>query len=147
MMKKHNSHILRSALSVLLAVSLLLGAVPAVFAANAGGAGSALQQLEISGINKLDNNAIINNFLQYLNGDVAFRLPEGVQEDDDISVIIRVDRPSLMDAYGRTDKTMSLQEYATTDEAKTVMDKIAARKQALLTLFDEQGIKYELGED
>ena len=79
MMKKHNSHILRSALSVLLAVSLLVGAVPAVFAANAGGAGSALQQLEISGINKLDNNAIINNFLQYLNGDVAFRLPEGVQ--------------------------------------------------------------------
>ena len=145
-MKKTNiSHILRAALSALLAVSLLVGAVPAVFAADA--AGNAPQRLELSGINKLDNNAILNNFLQYLNGDVAFRLPEGVQEDDDLSVIIRIDRPSLMDAYGRTDKTMSLQEYAVTDEAQAVLDKIAERKQALLTLFDEQGIKYELGED
>ena len=144
-MKKHDSHILRSVLSVLLAVSLLLGTVPAVFAA--GAAVNAPQRLELSGINKLDNNAILNNFLQYLNGDVAFRLPNGVKNDDDLSVIIRVDRPSLMDAYGRTDKTMSLQEYALTDEAKAVVDKIAERKQALLTLFDEQGIKYELGED
>ena len=145
MMKKQFSHILRSALSVLLAVSLLVGAVPAVFAADA--AVTSPQRVEISGINKLDNSAIINNFLQYLNGDVAFRLPDGVQEDDDLSVIIRVDRPSLMDAYGRTDKTMSLQEYAVTDEAKAVLDKIAARKEALLTLFDEQGVEYELGED
>ncbi len=146
MMKKHFSHILRSTMSVLLAVSLLVGTVPAVFAASDGSA-TAPQRLEVSGINKLDNNAIINNYLDYLNSNVAFRLPEGVKADDDISVIIRIDRPSLMDAYDRTDKTLSLQEYAVTDEAKAVLDKISARKEALLTLFDEQGIEYELGED
>ena len=76
-MKKTNiSHILRAALSALLAVSLLVGTVPVVLAAD-----SSASRLEISGINKLDNNAIINNYLQYLNGDVAFKLPEGVKED------------------------------------------------------------------
>ncbi len=145
MKTKHFSHILRSALSVLLAVSLLMGTVPVVFAADK--AAGSLPKLEISAINKLDNNAFINNYLDYLNSNVAFRLPNGVKEDDDISVIIRIDRPSLMDAYGRTDKTMSLQEYTLTDEATAVLEAIAARKQALLTLFGEQGIQYELGED
>ena len=145
MKKTHFSHILRSALSVLLAVSLLVGTVPAVFAA--GTAVGSVPRLEISAINKLDNNSILVNYLDYLNSNVAFRLPNGVKDDDDISVIIRIDRSSLMDAYGRTDKTMSLQEFAVSDEAKTVLDAISARKEALLTLFDEQGIEYELGED
>ena len=142
-MKKTNiSHILRAALSALLAVSLLVGTVPVVLAAD-----SSASRLEISGINKLDNNAILNNYLPYLNGDVAFKLPEGVKEDDDISVIVRVDRTSLMDAYGRTDKTMTLQEYIATEEAKAVVADIDARKAELLTLFKEQGIDYKLGED
>ena len=145
MKKTHFSHILRSALSVLLAVSLLVGTVPAVFAADT--AGNSASRLEISGINKLDKNSLMVNYLDYLNSNVAFKLPNGVKEDDDISVIIRVDRPSLMDAYGRTDKTMSLQEYAVTDEAKAVINKIEERKAQLLTLFDEQGVKYKLGED
>ena len=136
MKKTHFSHILRSALSVLLAVSLLVGTVPAVFAA--GTAAGSVPRLEISAINKLDNNSILVNYLDYLNSNVAFRLPNGVKDDDDISVIIRIDRSSLMDAYGRTDKTMSLQEFAVSDEAKTVLDAISARKEALLTLFDEQ---------
>ncbi len=146
MKKQHVSHILRSAMSVLLAVSLLVGTVPAVFAGAETG-GNTASRLEISAINKLDKNSILVNYTDFLNSNVAFRLPDGVQEDDEISVIIRVDRPSVMDAYDRTDKTMSLQEYAVTDEAKAVMDKIAARKEALLDLFTEQGVEYKLGED
>ncbi|MBR3779379.1 MAG: leucine-rich repeat protein [Clostridia bacterium] len=145
MKKTHFSHILRSALSVLLAVSLLMGTVPAVLAADT--AGSTASRLEISGINKLDKNSLSVNYLDYLNSNVAFKLPDGVKADDDISVIIRVDRTSVMDAYDRTDKTMSLQEYALTDEAKAVIAAIDARKAQLLTLLDEQGIEYQLGED
>ena len=144
MMKKQISHILRSAMSVLLAVSLLVGTVPAVFA-KADTAADSIQRLEISGINKLDSFRV--NYLDYLDSNVAFRLPDGVKDDDDISVIIRIDRPSLMDAYGRTDKTMSLQEYARTDEAQAVLDSIAERQEELLTLFTEQGVEYELGEE
>ena len=59
MKKTHLSHILRSVLSVLLAVSLLMGTVPAVFAAD--GAGGSVSRLEISGINKLDKNSLIVN--------------------------------------------------------------------------------------
>ena len=142
MKKTHLSHILRSAMSLLLAVSLLAGTVPAVFAAD-----TAVSRLEISGINKLDNNAFINNYLDYLNSDVAFRLPDGIKSDDEISVIVRVDRTSVMQAYDRTDKSMTLQQFIVSDEGKAIMDDIAARKSELLTLFDEQGIEYKLGED
>ena len=65
MKKQHFSHILRSAMSVLLAVSLLMGTVPAVFAAEV--AGGSLSRLEISGINKLDKNSLLVNYLDYLN--------------------------------------------------------------------------------
>ncbi|MBQ7088388.1 MAG: leucine-rich repeat protein [Clostridia bacterium] len=142
MKKTHLSHILRSAMSLLLAVSLLAGTVPAVFAAD-----TAVSRLEISGINKLDNNAFINNYLDYLNSDVAFRLPNGIRSDDEISVIVRVDRTSVMQAYDRTDKSVTLQQFLISDEGKAVTDAIAARKAELLTLFDEQGIEYKLGED
>ena len=143
MKKRRFSNILRSAMSLLLAVSLLMGMVPVVFAASKGAESSQVQ----SSINKLDNNAILNNYMQYLNGNVVFKLPEGITEDDDLSVIVRVDRTSVMEAYNRTDKALSLQEYLLTDEAKDVMDAIADRKAELLTLFDEQGVEYELGED
>ena len=142
MKKTHLSHILRSVMSLLLAACLLLGTIPVVLAAD-----TAATRLEVSGINKLDNNAILNNYLQYLNSDVAFRLPDGVEDDDELSLIVRVDRTSVMDAYGRSDQSMTLQEYAATDEAKVVVEQIAARKAELLTLFDEQGIEYTLGED
>ena len=71
------------------------------------------------------------DYQDYLNSEVAFQLPEGIAKDEEVSVIIRHDTPSVMDAYDKTDKTMSLQEFATTDEAAAVITRIRARQAAI----------------
>ena len=119
MNKKHTTQVLRSVLSVIAAVSLLVGMVPAVFAAGEK-ATTVGKQEEQALIQLLDDLKV--NYQQYLDSNVAFRLPDGIADDEEISVIIRHDAPSLMDAYDKTDKTMSLKEYAASDEAAVVLE-------------------------
>ena len=58
-------------------------------------------------------------------------LPEGVGDREEISVIITVDVPNLMDAYDAGDKTMSFTEYALeSDDAQTIKNEIAEKKEA-----------------
>ena len=141
MNKTHTTHILRSCLSLLLAVAMLVGMVPAVFAAE-DTAESTTQNSDIQLLEGLKYD-----YSDYLNSEVAFRLPDGIAEDEEISVIIRHDTPSLMDAYDQTDKTMSLREFTATAEADEVLDSIAARQEAILATLDEQGVEYTLGEE
>ena len=138
MKNRHLSKTLHGVLSMLAAVSIVLGAVPMVFAEEGPTQGDIL--------GKWDSSLRVD-YTDYLNSDVMFRLPSGVSSDEEVSVIIKIGEPSLMDAYDGTDKTMSLQEYATTKEAKAVTDKIAARKAEILSLLDEQGVEYTTGED
>ena len=140
LMKKTNfPKIFRSVLSLLAAVSLLLGMVPAVFAVDADAT------FQSGGINLLEGLNV--NYKDYLNSEVAFQLPDEIGKEEEISVIIRTDLPSVMDAYDATDKTMTLQEFAVTDEAQAVIDKIRARQAAILATLDEQGVEYKVGEE
>ena len=140
-MKKTNfPKMLRSAISLLAAVSMLLGTVPMVFAAEA----DALT-VQGSGINRLEGLNV--NYKDYLNSQVAFQLPDEIGKEEEISVIIRTDLPSVMDAYDATDKSMSLQEFATTDQAAAITEKIRARQAAILSTLDEQGVEYKVGEE
>jgi len=141
MKKTHTTHILRSCLSLLLAAVMLVSMVPAVLATD----GAAETTVQNGNIQLLDGLKF--DYSDYLNSEVAFRLPDGIAEDEEISVIIRHDVPSLMDAYDETDKTMSLKEYAATDEAAEVLRRIRTRQEAILTALDEQGVEYELGEE
>ena len=138
MKNRHLSKTLHGVLSMLAAVSIVLGAVPMVFAEEGPTQGDIL--------GKWDSSLRVD-YTDYLDSDVMFRLPSGIAADEDVSVIIKIGEPSLMDAYDGTDKTMSLQEYATTKEAKAVTDRIAARKAEILSLLDEQGVEYTTGED
>ena len=123
-MKKTNfPKFIRSALSLLAAVSLLLGTVPAVFAVEAD------PTFQSGSINRLENLKV--NYEDYLNSQVAFQLPDDIGKEEEISVIIRTDLPSVMDAYDATDKSMSLQEFATTDQAAAIIEKIRARQAAI----------------
>ena len=115
MKNKHTTQFLRSALSVAVAVALLVGTVPAVFAADTTAAVTQKEPL----IQLLDDLNV--NYQDYLNSDVAFRLPDGIAKDEEVSVIIRHDTPSVMDAYDKPDKTMSLQEFAASATAKLLM--------------------------
>lgn len=105
--------------------------------------GSALNS---SFVQKTDDYA--SNYSQYLNSSVMFQLPEGVDDSEEISVIVTVDATTVMDAYEGTDKTMSLAEYNSTSvEAENIRRKIAKDKAAVLKNLDTMNISYTLGEE
>ncbi|MBR6553826.1 MAG: S8 family serine peptidase, partial [Clostridia bacterium] len=88
------------------------------------------------------------DYEKYLNNSVMFPLPAGIKDDQEISVIVTVDTISLMDAYERTDKTMSFSEYIIkSEDAKGIRASIASEKSDVLSNLDESGVTYRLGEE
>ena len=88
------------------------------------------------------------DYSPYLDNSVMFALPEGIDDAEEISVIVTVDSVNLMDAYNGTDKTMSFADYATqSKEALSIRNKIASEKAEMLKALDEKGVAYKTGED
>ncbi len=128
----------RSALLVLVAVTLLFGviALPQAQAAT----------YTASAITKRDDVKV--DYSEYINSDVMHSLPESVGSDDEISVIITVDVPNLMDAYDAGDKTQAFAEYALdSQEAADIEAQIAREKARILAQLDALEISYTPGED
>ena len=102
---------------------------------------------QASYIEEIDNLTQLG-YEEYLDNSVMFALPEGVGDDEEISVIVSLDVVNIMDAYEGTDKTMSFKEFALeSDEAAKIEADIANEKQEILDKLDELGIDYSLGEN
>ncbi len=128
----------RSVLLVLIAATLVFGVIALPQAQAATYAASA--------ITKRDD--VMVNYADYINSDVLHPLPERVGSEDEISVIITVDVPNLMDTYDAGHKTMSFGQYALgSQEAMDIEARIAREKTRILGQLDEMGIAYTLGED
>ena len=78
------------------------------------------------------------------NESVIYKLPDTVEVDDDISIIIRTQSTTLLDAYDKSGKGLSFTEYALTPEAESVRKQIAYESNNLLGNLS--GINYKLGE-
>ncbi len=129
---------MKSALSVLMVLAIVFGSI-AIPKAQASGFGA-------SYIEKLNN--IATNYEKYLDNSVMFELPDGVSDDEDISVIVTVDVVNLMDAYNGSDKTMSLSDYVVnSSDAAKIRENIAHKKSQVLKSLDDNKIAYSEGED
>ena len=135
---------MRPVLAALLAMAMLIGMVP-VRGVKAAEVQS--DTLKASYIEKMENAPQVD-LEKYADSSVLFKLSDNVREDEEISVIITVDAPSLMDAYEGTDKTMSFAEYATaSEEAAAIEAQIASEKARILAVLEEQGIACTTGAD
>ncbi len=85
------------------------------------------------------------NIKDYFDSSAIYRLPDTVKADDRISVIVSLDNPAIIDAYNKTDKTLSVGEYALTDEAQAIRDRNGADRKAILAALDEKDIDYAAG--
>ena len=90
---------------------------------------------------------IDTNKEQYLNSSVMYKLPDTVKDTDDISIIIRTQSTSLLDAYEAGDMDMSFPEYAYSDEADRIAAGILDEKKEILSSVDGAEIDYTLGAD
>ena len=96
-------------------------------------------------IERLDGLQV--DYEKYLDNSVMYRLPDGVRDDEEISVIITTGEVCLMDAYEGTDKVMSFTDYALdSQDAQVLRASISADRQALTDKLDELGIAYTTGE-
>ena len=93
------------------------------------------------------NDGIYTDYKSYLDGSVVQALPSTVDKNETISVIVKLDTPSLLEAYNKTDKTMSFSDYVNTDEAAKIKANIKAEKDKYIASLTGSGIYYELGSD
>ena len=138
MKKRTHLHILQVAAVLTVVAALLTGLVMTPQADTA-------QQYIEPTFHRLDGLKV--DYEKYLDNSVMYRLPEGIRDDEEISVIITLDQVNLMDAYEGTDKVMSFTDYAlTSTDAQNLRASIAADRAALLEKLDAQGIGYSTGE-
>ncbi len=140
MMKTRLVKSIKGVLAYLMVLSFLMGSltVPVTFASSA--------DYTAAYVNQLDNVKV--DYTDYLNSSVMFELPEGVGDDEEISVIVTLDGVDIMEAYDNSNKTMSFTDYATvSDDAADIRADIAEAKAAFLAKLDKNGIAYTTGED
>ncbi len=89
-------------------------------------------------------NSVDTNYEQFLDGSVVQRLPDGVNDNDEISVIIMLDNPSLLDTFDKSG-SQSLIEYASSPEALALKEQISAEKAALVAALEEKGVAHSTG--
>ena len=133
MNKKRLTKLAQRVLVAVAAVTLLVCAVWTPQAEASGYRASYIKQ----------NNDLNVNYKDFLDGNVVKELPDTVGDDDTISVIVLLDVINIMDAYEKTDKTMSFQDYALfSEDAKDIQRQVAAQQQAYLEKLDAQQIEY-----
>lgn len=127
-----------SVTAAILAVMLTVGflAAPAAQA----------EHYEASYIRERDDLTV--NYSQYLDNSVMYQLPGSIGADQEISVIIKLDMATVMDAYEQTDKAISYAEYVLrSEEARKIRRQIREEKTATLEALDALGISYATGEE
>ena len=130
----------KSIAAIALALIITLGALPVtqVSAASIGASNP--------DIKKIDNIPL--DYSKYFNSSVVFELPDTINDNDEISVIVTTDDIAVMDAYEGSDKTMSLAQYASSsDYAKEAKQNLAKDKAQVLAALDKQNISYKTGEE
>lgn len=131
--------IIRSAFAFLLIFGLVAQMLPTTALA-------ADSEFSASFIEKLEDIEL--DYSDYLDNSVVLQLPEGVTDEDEISVIITVDTATIMEAYEGTDKAMSFKEYALeSEDAAKINAEIADKKADILSRLDDLGVEYSVGED
>ena len=129
-----------------LAFLLVFGMLGQSFPTNVAQASDS--EYEASFIKKLENVLSTGDITQLFDSSVMFRLPDGIADDQEISVIISLDTITIMDAYDGTDKTMSFKDYALySEDADEIKAEISNRKAEILSKLDKKGVEYTTGED
>ena len=96
-------------------------------------------------ISKLDTN-LNTDYSQYFGSAVTQKLPEGVEDDDEISLIIQTKHKTLLDAYDASGSNLSFAAYCQTEEAIELLASMDQEYNELISLLNSKNISYATGE-
>ena len=92
------------------------------------------------------NASIKTNQEDFYNSEVIYKLPETVEQNEEISVIVTMNTESVVDVYKNTVTSQTLSEFANSKVAKQIAETAAKDQKKLLKKLKNSGIKYVLGE-
>ena len=127
--------------------------IASVFSIGAGFIGQSFLGAKEAGVsasaqsNFAKTDALIDtNVSQYFDQNVVQQLPSTVADNEEISVIVKLNDESLMDAFKNQSLKHTISDYATTREAKALASKIAHKQNSVINSLSKSGIAYEVGE-
>ncbi len=133
MKKQMRTKFLSAAVSVLLLTAMLVGVCV-----------NAAREASAEAYINLFDGKLINDISKYFSNAVV-ALPDTVKDEQKISLIVDVDADSILDAYERSAKTMSISEFIYSDEAAGLREKIAKKSASLIKKLEDEGFEYSLG--
>ena len=87
-----------------------------------------------------------NDLSPYYDENVTYKLPENVNGDEIISVIVKLNTDSVLDAYEKSAKDVSVSDYVLTASAASVSKTVESERKKLIKKLSASGINYTLGE-
>ena len=141
---KKRSKILRLT-ACLLTVAMIISAIVTVSVLVAKVGGEALESFITKYEGSLEDLGL--DISDYFDGKVVQPLPDTVKDDEDISLIVKLDEEPLLDVYAKSNKGVSFTDYVTSSEAQAVRDRIASEKKEILKDLDRAKVPYTRGAD
>jgi len=102
----------------------------------------------IESLVRIDNAtaALIDNDIEnYFDSSVVYKVADNVSEEQEISVIVEMNVDSVMDAYAKTDKSLTVADYASTFEARMLALNINKKIDAMVAKLSESDVEFEVG--
>ena len=88
------------------------------------------------------------DYSEYLDSSVMYRLADSIGADQEISVIVKLNMATVMDAYAGTDRSVTYAQYVLySEEARQIRQQISQQKAQTLKALDTLGISYSTGEE
>ena len=120
---------LRKIAVLLISIVLLLSTVLSITSCTLANAADAVGDGTIEGVFRKVTDGIKIDKSQYYAGTAIQKLPSTIKDDDEISVIVNLEKTTLLEAYNKTSRDISFAEYILTDEAKAIEAEMIAEKQ------------------
>ena len=114
-----------------------------VTSAQTGGEEASLMSM----ITKADSKLINTNEEKFYDKNVVRKLPDGVADNQLLSIIVSMDTQTVMDAYENSATDKSFDEYLLSQEGKTASKAVKTASQELIKLLNKSNIDYTLGEE
>ena len=97
-----------------------------------------------SGIKKVNAN-VKHNVEDYFDSNVVYRLPDELSGSEEISVIVKMDTTSLVDAYNQANTSKTASEFATTAVAQKITNQVSRDQNTLIRKLKKSDLNYTLG--
>ena len=88
-------------------------------------------------ITKLDNNLNID-YSNYFSSAITQKLPEGIEDDEEISLIIQTKQKTLLDAYDASKTSLSFSDFCKTADAEKILNSIENEYSKLTAALDSK---------